>query len=140
MEELITGKGHYIIYFPKYHSELNYIEMVWAYMKQDTGSNCTFDYHDLCTRVAHLLESGIPLSHVRKMEERCFMHGYQLKMAGPMLDYYAMTQYLFISQNVSKQYLPNGNSTYCVLLGNSIYLVYLFGIGWKIVFSKKVVY
>ncbi len=62
--------------------------------KHDTRSNCSFDFDDLCQRVENLLERGIPLSHVRKMEERCFrfMHGYQLKLGGPMLDY-AMKQY-----------------------------------------------
>lgn len=89
MEEVIVSKGHHIIFFPKFHCELNYIEMVWAYMKSDTRENCTFDFDNLCARVENLLENGIPLSTIRKFEERCFrfMHGYQLNLAGPLLDY-----------------------------------------------------
>ncbi len=93
LEEVIASKGHKIIFFPKYHCELNYIEMVWAYIKTKIRAECTNSLDEMHAMLIQLLQH-VPLSYIRKVERRCFrfMHGYQLNMSGPMLDY-AMKTY-----------------------------------------------
>lgn len=93
LQEVITEAGHLIIFFPKFHCELNYIEMVWAYIKREIKSDCKYSLEEMHRQLKEQLDS-IPLEYVRKIERRCFrfMHGYQLGMQGPMLDY-AMRSY-----------------------------------------------
>jgi hypothetical protein len=33
LREVVEGAGHEIIFYPKYHCELNYIDMIWANFK-----------------------------------------------------------------------------------------------------------
>jgi hypothetical protein len=35
IEEAIERRGHYCLFYPKYHCELNYIEMVWGWAKRE---------------------------------------------------------------------------------------------------------
>ena len=88
LEEVITRAGNKIIFFPKYHCELNYIEMVWAFIKGKLRAECTNNLDGMHAMLLHLLQNVL-LSYIRKVERRCFrfMHGYQLEMSGPMLDY-----------------------------------------------------
>ena len=34
VEEYIKGRGHFVIYYPKFHCELNFIEQYWGAAKQ----------------------------------------------------------------------------------------------------------
>jgi hypothetical protein len=89
LEEVITNAGHKIIFFPKFHCELNYIEMVWAKVKGTIRADCNnYSLDEMYAKLVELLQN-IPLEYVRKVERRCFrfMHGYQLNMSGPLLDY-----------------------------------------------------
>ncbi len=36
LREIVENKGHQIIYYPKYHCELNFIEKIWGYIKART--------------------------------------------------------------------------------------------------------
>ena len=36
-----------IIFYPKYHCELNYIEMIWGWVKKNRRRTCTYNYKDL---------------------------------------------------------------------------------------------
>jgi hypothetical protein len=38
IEELIRKRGHSCLFYPKYHCELNYIEMYWGWAKRYTNS------------------------------------------------------------------------------------------------------
>lgn len=38
----IESHGHKVIFFPKFHPELNYIEMYWGMAKQYTRANCEY--------------------------------------------------------------------------------------------------
>lgn len=108
LEEVITKAGHKIIFFPKYHCELNYIEMIWAFIKDKIRANCSNSLESMHEMLIELLQS-IPLNYVRKVERRCFrfIHGYQLNMSGPMLDY-AMKPYttrrMFPSEFVVREF------------------------------------
>jgi hypothetical protein len=77
-----------VIFFPKYHCELNYIEVVWGYLKNKLRRECTFNFQDLCDKIDEELIS-IPLRFIRKIERHCFryMDGYRYDLKGPMLDY-----------------------------------------------------
>ena len=47
LREVVENSGHRIMYFPKFHCELNYIEMVWAYVKAKLRRLCIFSIHAL---------------------------------------------------------------------------------------------
>ena len=53
-----------LIFFPKYHCELNYIEVVWGYLKSKLRRECTFSFPDLCAKIDAELTS-IPLKFIR---------------------------------------------------------------------------
>ena len=82
-----------VIFFPKFHCELNYIEMVWGYLKAKLRQVCTFNFLDLRERLPQALQS-IPIKFVKRAARHClrFMSGYRLGLQGPELDY-AMRKY-----------------------------------------------
>jgi hypothetical protein len=94
LDEVVSSRGHSIIFFPKFHCELNFIEMVWSQLKRILRASCTFNYKELKEKVPNILDHDIPLSFYRKAARYCyrFMDGYYKGMKGPMLDY-AMKQY-----------------------------------------------
>lgn len=49
-----------IIFYPKFHSELNYLEMVWCFMKSFLRRHCTYIFSDLKEQMNHL-EDMIPI-------------------------------------------------------------------------------
>jgi hypothetical protein len=93
-EVVEVNNGHKIIFFPKFHCELNFIEMVWGYLKRKLRQQCTFKFDDLKTLVPTILDTGIPTNVVAKASRHClrFMSGYREKLHGPELDY-AMKKY-----------------------------------------------
>ena len=46
LEETISALGMNLIFYPKYHCELNFIEMVWGWMKNYHRKTCTCDFAD----------------------------------------------------------------------------------------------
>ena len=91
LQETVEERGHLIIFFPKFHCELNFIEMVWGFLKRDLRDNCEFDFDALLQRVRDMLENLLPtkISMIRKFHNRClrFMGGYRNGLHGPMLEY-----------------------------------------------------
>ena len=93
LTEEVERAGMQIIFYPKYHCELNYIERIWGWLKSFHRRNCTYNY-------AHLKEAlplsvqNIPLAFVRRAARSCFrfMTGYRIGLKGPVLDY-AMRKY-----------------------------------------------
>lgn len=61
IEESITqskdGKHHFVMYYPKYHCELNHIEHFWCSAKQWARENCHYTLDDLRRRVPRALAS-----------------------------------------------------------------------------------
>ena len=78
-----------IIYYPKYHCELNYIESIWAYIKCKLRRSCTFNYNSMVERLKSLLDGDIPLELFQKTARCCqrMMDGYRMGLKGPLLDY-----------------------------------------------------
>lgn len=90
LEQVITSHGHAMIFLPKFHCELNYIEKVWAYTKAYLRRNCTFNFKTLKTELPRVLREYIPLACFKRFERHClrFMSGYRLNnLSGPILDY-----------------------------------------------------
>jgi hypothetical protein len=92
--EVIEDRGHRIIFYPKFHCELNFIEMIWGYTKTFLRRNCSYSFIDLCTALPHCLNHIVPLPYFRRVSRRCyrFMDGYRKGLHGPVLDY-AMKKY-----------------------------------------------
>ena len=81
--------GCQLIFYPKFHCELNFIEMVWAWAKAHHRSTCTYKYNDLKTGPLVTFDELMPISFVRKAFDHClrFMHGYRSGLVGPVLEY-----------------------------------------------------
>ena len=94
LTEVVEAAGFNVIFFPKYHCELNFIEMIWGWIKSYHRRNCPYNYKDLKTTLPDTVENKLPLSFVRKCSRRCerYMTGYQAGLEGPLLDY-AMKKY-----------------------------------------------
>jgi hypothetical protein len=94
LSEVVERSGHEIIFYPKYHCELNYIEMVWAYLKAKLRRECENDFGLMLRRVPDILVNEIPVAFVRRVERHClrFMSGYRMGLEGPLLDF-AMKRY-----------------------------------------------
>ena len=47
LQEKIEKRGHICIFYPKYHCELNFIEMYWGAVKKYTRDNCDYTWSGL---------------------------------------------------------------------------------------------
>ena len=47
LENIITAAGHEVIFYPKFHCELNYIEYYWCAVKRYTRANCQYSFTEL---------------------------------------------------------------------------------------------
>ena len=83
-----------LFFFPKYHCELNFIEMIWGWIKSHHRRTCTYNYNDLKNRLPDTVENKLPLSFIRRASRSCdrFMTGYNIGLEGPLLDF-AMRKY-----------------------------------------------
>ena len=81
--------GCRLLFLPKFHCELIFIEMLWGYIKaQLRRLLCTFSFKDLETRLPEHLDN-IPLPFVKRASRHClrYMDGYRAGLVGPELDY-----------------------------------------------------
>ena len=94
LREVVEDDGHLIIFYPKFHCELNYIEMIWAYLKAYLRKHCKYSYPELKAMVPNTLEEKIPIATVRRQARHCyrFMSAYRMGLQGPLADY-AMKKY-----------------------------------------------
>ncbi len=88
LQEILQERNHKIIFFPKFHCELNYIERIWAFVKNYLRRHCTFSFSDLQAKVPEFL-SHLSLDLVRKVSRHCYriMEGYRRGLVGPVLEY-----------------------------------------------------
>ena len=47
LTEVVNAEGFDIVFFPKYHCELNYIEMIWGWVKSYHRRTCTYNYEKI---------------------------------------------------------------------------------------------
>lgn len=89
LREVVEDRGHFIVFYPKYHCELNYIEMVWALVKRHLRSNCTYKFADLKAKIPNVLENVVTPAFCRRASRKCFrtMQAYRQGLEGPLLDY-----------------------------------------------------
>ena len=94
LEELLESRGHKLIFSPKFHCELNFIEMIWGYIKGILRRDCSFNFNDLVLNLPRHLDS-VSLPFIKRASRHClrfFMDGYRAGLVGPLLDY-AMKKY-----------------------------------------------
>ena len=78
-----------LILYPKYHCELNYIEMIWGWLKDYHRRTCTYNFKDLERDLPITIEQRLPISYVRRVARYCyrFMDAYRVGLSGAALDY-----------------------------------------------------
>lgn len=47
VQEVVEGRGHLVLFYPKFHCELNWIEYFWARVKVYTRAHCSYDIRSL---------------------------------------------------------------------------------------------
>ena len=55
--EVIEKAGHKCIFYPKFHCELNFIEMFWGAAKRYTRNHCNYSFKALEKTVLEALDS-----------------------------------------------------------------------------------
>mmetsp|Transcript_29755 Transcript_29755/g.28453 ORF Transcript_29755/g.28453 Transcript_29755/m.28453 type:complete len:217 (+) Transcript_29755:164-814(+) len=86
---VVTAAGFTIMFFPKYHCEFNFIEMIWGWCKSHHRRTCTYNYQELKKRLPTTLLKTMPIAFVRRAARFClrFMSGYRAGLSGPLLDF-----------------------------------------------------
>ncbi len=73
LQQIAEKSKHKYLNFPKYHCELNFIEMIWAYVKNECREKCDYKFASLKQLVPSVLHN-IPLSSVRKFAQHCLRY------------------------------------------------------------------
>ena len=69
LETIIQQSGHEVIFYPKFHCELNYIEYYWAALKRYTRENCKYSFLELEQTVLEAMDS-VSLKTIRRFAMR----------------------------------------------------------------------
>ncbi|RIA79587.1 hypothetical protein C1645_840337 [Glomus cerebriforme] len=73
LEEIIVAAGHKVIFYPKFHCELNYIENFWGAAKKFSQSNCDYSWTGL-QRTVPLALASVPLTTIRRYARKAFRY------------------------------------------------------------------
>ena len=89
LTEVVETGGCEIIYYPKYHCELNFIEMVWGWLKSYHRRSCTYSFKHLEETLPVTIEETMPVAFVRRTFQHCFrfMSGYRVGLTGAYLEF-----------------------------------------------------
>lgn len=89
LTEVVENSDCRIIFYPKYHCELNFIEMVWGWLKSYHRRSSTYTFKHLEENLPLSLETKLPLSFIRRASQHCFrfMQGYRYGLRGSILEY-----------------------------------------------------
>jgi len=85
LAELITSLGHICIFLPKFHPELNFIEMYWGAVKRRTRNICDYSFPALQKNVPEQLDLvGNDLVFLRKLACKSwrYMDAYRKGLSG----------------------------------------------------------
>jgi len=69
LETIIVEAGHEVIFYPKFHCELNYIEYYWAYLTRYARTNCRYSFSELEKTVISAMNS-VELKTIRRFADR----------------------------------------------------------------------
>jgi hypothetical protein len=88
IEELITSRGHKVFFYPKFHCELNFIEMYWGRVKWIVRRDCDYSIAGLLKSVPKALDA-VPLALIRKFARLAhrYMDAYRKGMTGRLADF-----------------------------------------------------
>jgi hypothetical protein len=83
IQEIIEARGHKVIFYPKFHCELNFIEMFWGAAKKYARENCDYTFKSLEKTIPLALNS-VSLESIRKYAQRAwrFMDAYRKGLTG----------------------------------------------------------
>jgi hypothetical protein len=87
---LVQKRGHQIIFYPKYHCELNWIEMVWGRVKQKVRGACDYTLAGLTKNVpAALAAVNAELRLLRRYARKAarYMSAYREGATGLLADF-----------------------------------------------------
>ena len=93
VKEVIESRGHKVIFYPKFHCELNFIEMFWGAAKRYARNNCDYSFKALEKIVPEALNS-VSLEQIRRYARRSwrFMDAYRKGLTG-IAALYTVKQY-----------------------------------------------
>ena len=76
MEELIEGRGHKVIFLPKFHPELNFIERYWGKIKKWLRWHCDDSWFSLLRNVDFVMNSDkvCDLTLMRRYSRICWRY------------------------------------------------------------------
>lgn len=83
LEEIAKEHGQIIIFYPKFHCELNFIEMYWGASKRYTRRHCDYTFKGLQKTIPKALDS-VPIESIRKYAWMAFryMDAYRKGLTG----------------------------------------------------------
>ena len=89
LTETAKSQGFECIFYPKFHCELNFIEMIWGWLKARHRLYCKYDFNDLLRTLPQSIEECLPISFVRRCARQCFrfIDGYYHGMSGLLLQF-----------------------------------------------------
>src|SRR6185369_4983678 len=59
LQEIIEAKGHKVVFYPKFHCELNYIEMYWGAAKRYVRQHCDYTWKGLQENIQQNIWKGL---------------------------------------------------------------------------------
>jgi hypothetical protein len=94
--ELVESANHLVLFYPKFHCELNFIEMYWAQVKRKVRSLCDYSFESLKRTVPEVLDQvGTDVAFIRRIARHCYRYidayriGLSVKLAAYAVKTYA---------------------------------------------------
>jgi hypothetical protein len=73
VKDVSFNRPHHIIYFPKFHCELNWIERYWGHAKKKLRRETDYKFETLKANLGTVLDS-VPLETMRKYSRKCWRY------------------------------------------------------------------
>jgi hypothetical protein len=88
IQEAVEDAGHLFGFYPKFHCELNYIEMYWGAAKRFARENCAYDADSL-RRIVPLALDSVSLPMIRRFARKSFryMDAYRKGLYGHLAEF-----------------------------------------------------